>query len=182
VRLIAASNRDLATEVKAGRFREDLYYRLNVVPIRVPPLRERPEDVEPLIRAFVRRYAERYGMGAVELEPALVDALRSNAWPGNVRELENAVARLLALAPDERITLALWLSLSEGPAASTPLTAAGDPGPGHPLRARVEAFERTLISESFELAGRNQSETARRLGVSRPALIEKLHKYGLIGR
>jgi len=98
-----------------------------------------------------------------------------------VRELENAVARLLALAPDERITLALWLSLSEGPAASAPLTAAGDPGPGHPLRARVEAFERALIAESFELAGHNQSETARRLGVSRPALIEKLHKYGLIG-
>jgi DNA-binding NtrC family response regulator len=182
VRLIAASNRDLASEVKAGRFREDLYYRLNVVPVRVPPLRERPEDVEPLIRTFVRRYAERYGMGGVEVEPALVEALRANAWPGNVRELENAVARLLALAPDERITLALWLSLSEGPAASTPLTAAGDPGPGHPLRARVEAFERALIAESFELAGRNQSETARRLGVSRPALIEKLHKYGLIGR
>jgi two-component system response regulator AtoC len=181
VRLIAASNRDLATEVKAGRFREDLYYRLNVVPIRVPPLRERPEDVEPLVRTFVRRYAERYGMGGVEMEPALVEALRNNQWPGNVRELENAVARLLALAPDERITLALWLSLSEGPAASAPLTAAGDPGPGHPLRARVEAFERALIAESFELAGHNQSETARRLGVSRPALIEKLHKYGLIG-
>jgi two-component system response regulator AtoC len=181
VRLIAASNRDLAAEVKAGRFREDLYYRLNVVPIRVPPLRERPEDVEPLVRTFVRRYSDRYGMGAVEMEPALVDALRNNQWPGNVRELENAVARLLALAPDERITLALWLSLSEGPAASAPLTAAGDPGPGHPLRARVEAFERALIAESFELAGHNQSETARRLGVSRPALIEKLHKYGLIG-
>jgi two-component system, NtrC family, response regulator AtoC len=183
VRLIAASNRDLAVEVRAGRFREDLFYRLNVVPIRVPPLRERPEDVEPLVRTFVRRYADRYGMGAVEVEPTLVAALRANAWPGNVRELENTVARLLALAPDERITLALWRSLSEGPAASSALpTAAGDPGPGHPLRARVEAFERALIAESFEAAGRNQSETARRLGVSRPALIEKLHKYGLIGR
>jgi two-component system response regulator AtoC len=182
-RVIAASNRDLASEVKAGRFREDLYYRLNVVPIRVPPLRERPEDIEPLVRTFVRRYAERYGMGAVEVEPHLVEALRNSPWPGNVRELENTVARLLALAPDERITLALWRSLSEGPtASSTPLTAAGDPGAGHPLRARVEAFERTLIAEAFEVAGHNQSETARRLGVSRPALIEKLHKYGLIGR
>ena len=181
VRLIAATNRDLAADVKAGRFREDLYYRLNVVPIRVPPLRERPEDVEPLVRTFVRQYAERYGMGGVDFDPALVEALRAYNWPGNVRELENTIARLLALAPDERITLALWLSLSEGPAASAPLTAAGDPGPGHPLRARVEAFERTLIAESFELAGHNQSETARRLGVSRPALIEKLHKYGLIG-
>src|SRR5580700_9641863 len=183
VRLIAATNRDLAGEVKAGRFREDLFYRLNVVPIRVPALRERPEDVEPLVRTFVRRYAERYGMGGVEVEPALVEALRAHAWPGNVRELENTVARLLALAPDERITLALWRSLSEGPTTSSaPTSAAGDPGPGHPLRARVEAFERTLIAEAFEAAGHNQSETARRLGVSRPALIEKLHKYGLIGR
>ena len=123
--------------MKAGRFREDLFYRLNVVPIRVPALRERPEDVEPLVRTFVRRYAERYGMGGVDVEPALVEALRANAWPGNVRELENTVARLLALAPDERITLALWRSLSEGPSmSSTPAPASGDPGPGHPLRAR----------------------------------------------
>jgi two-component system response regulator AtoC len=181
VRLVAATNRDLSAEVKSGRFREDLFYRLNVVPLRVPPLRERPEDVEPLVRTFVRQYAERYGMGPVEVEPGLVEALKTHAWPGNVRELENTVARLLALAPDERLTMALWRSLSDGPAqSSTPLSAAGDPGPGHPLRARVEAFERTLIAEAFEAAGRNQSETARRLGVSRPALIEKLHKYGLI--
>ena len=183
VRLIAATNRDLTAEVKSGRFREDLFYRLNVVPIRVPPLRERPEDVEPLVRTFVFRYADRYGMSGVEVEPSLVEALRVHPWPGNVRELENSVARLLALAPDERITLALWRSIADGPAASSvaPL-ATGDPGPGHPLRARVEAFERTLIAEAFEIAARNQSETARRLGVSRPALIEKLHKYGLIGR
>ncbi|HEX3769464.1 MAG TPA: sigma-54 dependent transcriptional regulator [Polyangiaceae bacterium] len=183
VRLIAATNRDLASDVKTGRFREDLYYRLNVVPIRVPSLRERPEDVEPLVRTFVRQYAERYGMVGVEVEPGLVEALRAHSWPGNVRELENTVARLLALAPEERITLALWRSLAEGPSpSSVPATAAGDPGPGHPLRGRVEAFERALIAEAFEAAGRNQSETARRLGVSRPALIEKLHKYGLIGR
>jgi two-component system response regulator AtoC len=183
VRLIAATNRDLTAEVKAGRFREDLFYRLNVVPIRVPPLRERPEDVEPLVRTFVFRYADRYGMSGVEVEPALVEALRINPWPGNVRELENTVARLLALAPDERITLALWRSIDDGPAASSvPPLVTGDPGPGHPLRARVEAFERALIAEAFEVAARNQSETARRLGVSRPALIEKLHKYGLIGR
>src|SRR5580698_5754318 len=177
VRLIAATNRDLAVDIKAGRFREDLFYRLNVVPIRVPSLRERPEDVEPLVRTFVRQYSDSYGVVGVEVEPALVEALRAHSWPGNVRELENTVARLLALAPDERITLALWRSLSEGAAPSSmPTTAMGDPGPGHPLRGRVEAFERTLIAEAFEAAGHNQSETARRLGVSRPALIEKLHK------
>ena len=182
VRLIAATNRDLTAEVKAGRFREDLFYRLNVVPIRVPSMRERPEDVEPLVATFVRQYADRYGMGPVDVEPGLVDALKSHAWPGNVRELENTVARLLALAPDERITLALWRSLAEPRSAQAPQMTSGDPGPSHPLRARVEAFERAIIAEQFDSANKNQSETARRLGVSRPALIEKLHKYGLVER
>jgi two-component system, NtrC family, response regulator AtoC len=180
VRLIAATNRDLAAEAKSGRFREDLFYRLNVVPIRVPPLRERVEDIEPLVRTFVRTYSERYGMGSVEVEPALVEAMKSHAWPGNVRELENTVARLLALAPDERLSLTLWRSLAEPHASQPNAGTSGDPGPSHPLRARVEAFERTIIREQFQSAGENQSETARRLGVSRPALIEKLHKYGLI--
>jgi two-component system response regulator AtoC len=181
VRLIAATNRDLAAEVKAGRFREDLFYRLNVVPIRVPALRERVEDIEPLVRTFVRSYADRYGMGVVDIDPALIDAMKSFAWPGNVRELENTIARLLALAPDERISLALWRSLSDSHASQRAgAGTSGDPGPAHPLRARVEAFERAIISDQFESAGKNQSETARRLGVSRPALIEKLHKYGLI--
>jgi two-component system response regulator AtoC len=181
VRLVAATNRDLMTEVRAGRFREDLFYRLNVVPIRIPALRERQEDIAPFIRTFVRQYADRYGMGQVEVEPQLVDAMKAHPWPGNVRDLENTVARLLALAPDEKLTLALWRSLAEPrPSSAGGATSAGDPGPSHPLRARVEAFERAIIAEQFEASTRNQSETARRLGVSRPALIEKLHKYGLI--
>jgi two-component system response regulator AtoC len=180
VRLLAATNRDLAAEAKAGRFREDLFYRLNVVPIRVPPLRERIDDIEPLVHAFVRQYVERYGMIQVEVEPALVEAMKAHPWPGNVRELENTVARLLALAPDERLSLALWRSLTEPRSDEIELAGTGDPGPNHPLRARVEAFERAIIAERFASAKQNQSETARRLGVSRPALIEKLHKYGLI--
>jgi len=182
VRLVAATNRDLATEAAAGRFREDLFYRLNVVPIRVPALRERPEDIEPLVGAFVRQYVERYGMTKVDVEPALIEALKAHPWPGNVRELENTVARLLALTPDERLTLSLWLSLTEPrPAtASGPGGGGGDPGPNFPLRTRVETFEREIITEQFASAKKNQSETARRLGVSRPALVDKLHKYGLI--
>jgi two-component system response regulator AtoC len=182
VRLVAATNRDLAAEARTGKFREDLYYRLNVVPIRVPPLRERVEDVEPLVRAFVRTYAQRYGMGDVTIEPALVEAFKKHEWPGNVRELENTVARLLALTADDALTLALWRSLDQGSPSTSRLSAAGDPGPSHPLRARVEAFERSIIAAEFESAGKNQSETARRLGVSRPALIEKLQKYGLLER
>jgi len=181
VRLVAATNLDLATEVAAGRFREDLFYRLNVVPLRVPPLRERPEDIEPLIAAFVRQYVERYGMVQVQIDPTLILAMKAHPWPGNVRELENTVARLLALAPDERLSLELWRSLTE-PRSSNPGTSpSGDPGANYPLRMRVESFERSIIAEQFLAAQSNQSETARRLGVSRPALIEKLHKYGLIG-
>jgi two-component system response regulator AtoC len=188
VRLVAATNRDLSAEVKAGRFREDLFYRLNVVPIRVPPLRERPEDIEPLVRAFIRTYSERYGMDTVTIEPALVEAFKAHSWPGNVREVENTVARLLALTADDKLTLALWRSLTEE--AKTPFSfaasgtpgAPGDPGPSHPLRARVESFERAIIRAEFDAANKNQSETARRLGVSRPALIEKLVKYGIIER
>jgi two-component system response regulator AtoC len=179
-RLVAATNRDLASEAKAGRFREDLFYRLNVVPIRVPPLRDRPEDIEPLLHAFVRQYVERYGMTQVSIEPALIEALKSHPWPGNVRELENTVARLLALAPDERLSLALWRSLSEPRPAVETGTSKGDPGANFPLRTRVETFEREIIAEQFAAARSNQSETARRLGVSRPALVEKLHKYQLI--
>jgi two-component system response regulator AtoC len=119
-------------------------------------------------------------MGSVEIEPVLIEAMKSHAWPGNVRELENTVARLLALAPDERLSLTLWRSLAEPRSSQPNPGGSGDPGPSHPLRARVEAFERAIIREQFESANENQSETARRLGVSRPALIEKLHKYGLI--
>jgi two-component system response regulator AtoC len=179
-RLVAATNRDLAGEAKAGRFREDLYYRLNVVPIWVPPLRERPEDIEPLLHAFVRQYVERYGMTQVQIEPALIEAMTSHPWPGNVRELENTVARLLALAPDEHLSLALWRSLAEPRPAMDGGAAKGDPGANFPLRTRVETFEREIIAEQFAAAKNNQSETARRLGVSRPALVEKLHKYQLI--
>ncbi len=179
VRVIAATNRDLAADVKAGRFREDLFYRLDVVTIRVPPLRERVSDVAPLVETFARSYAERYGMGRVEIEPALIEALQKQTWPGNVRELENTVARLLALAPSDALTLALFRSLDDA-RGSIPDGVARDLGPLHPLRRRVEAFERAIIAEQFEASGKNQSETARRLGVSRPALIEKLHKYGLI--
>ena len=179
-RLVAATNRDLAAEAKAGRFREDLFYRLNVVPIRVPPLRDRTEDIEPLLHAFVRQYVERYGMTQVQVEPDLVEAMRSHPWPGNVRELENTVARLLALAPDERLSLALWRSLAEPRPATADGSSSGDPGANYPLRTRVETFEREIIAEQFAAAKSNQSETARRLGVSRPALVEKLHKYDLI--
>lgn len=183
VRLVAATNRDLEAEVAAGRFREDLFYRLNVVPIRVPALRERREDVGPLVASFVHAYGDRYGMGPVHVAPELVDSFAAHDWPGNVRELENTIARLLALAPDDRITLEAWRSLvTPARRAVAASTTGSDPGPSFPLRTRIEAVEASIIAEVYRESARNQSETARRLGISRPALIEKLHKYGLIER
>lgn len=185
VRLVAATNRDLQQDVRSGTFREDLLYRLNVVPIRVPSLRERAEDIEPLIQLFVNLYAERYGMRDIVIEPALVSALKAHPWPGNVRELENTIARLLALTPDTTLNRTLWTELlenSDKPLSSAQPSQAYDPGPPHPLRTRIEAFERSILQSEFQAAAQNQSETARRLGMSRPALIERLHKYGLLSK
>jgi DNA-binding NtrC family response regulator len=167
-RVIAATHRDLEEMVRAGRFREDLYYRLKVVTLRVPPLRERPEDVPVLARHFLERYAERFGVGPLRVPDGLVEALAARPWPGNVRELENAIEGLVALSPPEGLDPAL-LSPVGGGAGEPPLT----------LRQRVEAYERGLIVEALRGARGNRSEAARRLGVSRVTLHDKLNKYGL---
>ncbi len=166
VRLVAATNRDLAADVKAGRFREDLFYRLNVVPIRVPPLRERAEDIEPFIRTFVRQYADRYGMGQVDVEPALVDAMKAHTWGGNVRDLENTVARLLALAPDERLTLALWRSLVEPPSTSTPFAEASAA-----KATRVRATPSARASKRSSGRSSRSSSSRRRGTRARPHVV-----------
>ena len=168
VRVVASTHRDLKAEVAAGRFREDLYYRLSVVELLVPTLAERADDVPVLVEAFVRRYAERFELGDVRFSPELVDALARSTWPGNVRQLENTVARVLAT--------------HEGPVLG-PEALAGptdEPPPAaQSLKAQVDAFERSVIARMLEATGHNQSETARRLQVSRAALIDKLNKYGL---
>ncbi|MFO0584562.1 MAG: sigma-54 dependent transcriptional regulator [Anaeromyxobacter sp.] len=175
VRVIAATHRDLAEEVRKGRFREDLFYRLNVVHLRVPPLRERPEDVPVLARHFLSRFAGRFGMEGLAVTDALLGELAARPWPGNVRELENALERLVALSPPDGLDLTL---LGEEPSARA------DAEPGDralPLRERVEAFERGLVVEALRAAGGNRSEAARRLGISRVTLHDKLRKWGIPG-
>ena len=167
VRVIACTHRDLRAEVAAGRFREDLYYRLAVIELRVPPLRERRGDIPGLADSFARRYAARFGLESVQLSPALIAALVARPWPGNVRELENCVARLVALSSDGRIDAGALLE-------------PGAPGPGN-LRAQVDAFERGLIEAALRAAGGNHSEAARRLATSRVTLLDKLKKHGLPG-
>ena len=168
VRVVACTHRDLRAEVAAGRFREDLFYRLAVVELRVPPLRERREDIPVLADSFARRYAAHFGLDDVRLEPALLTILAARPWPGNVRELENTIARLVALGSGGPI----GPEQLDDPAASPP---AGN------LRAQVEAFERGLIEQALRAAPGNHSEAARRLGMSRVTLLDKLKKHGLHG-
>jgi two-component system response regulator AtoC len=184
VRVVAATNRDLAADVKAGSFREDLYYRLAVVELVVPPLRDRKDDIPALAEEFARRYGERFGLGTVTLEPALVDALVRTEWPGNVRQLENTIARLAALSAGGEITLSdLEQATGVRTEPAAPLDDATDPAPdarnGPSLKEQVEAFERGLVARALDATGGNQSEAARRLGVSRVTLIDKMKKYGL---
>ncbi len=174
VRVLAATHRDLEALVKAGRFREDLFYRLNVVRLQVPPLRDRPDDVALLARHFLDRFAERFGLASLHVPEALLDRLRAHRWPGNVRELENALESLVALSPPEGLDLSL---LPFGQEAG-PAPAAGEDGPLG-LKGRVEAYERGLVVEALRGARGNRSEAARRLGISRVTLHDKLKKYGL---
>ena len=175
VRLIAATHRDLPQLVTDGKFREDLYYRLKVVELSVPPLRERPEDIPLLARHFLRRYAERFGVGPLHVPPTFMHELAARSWPGNVRELENALEALVALSVDGQIDPSLL------PGRTTSMPGAPEPSPGLTLKQRVEAYERGIIVAALESAGGNQRETARRLGVSRATLHDKLNKYGWRG-
>ena len=185
VRVVASTNRDLAADVKAGTFREDLYYRIAVVELVVPPLRDRKDDIPALADEFARRYGERFGLGNVSLEPALVDALVHTDWPGNVRQLENTIARLAALSSGGVIGLADFQA-AESSSSSMPTATADDHAEppldarnGPSLKEQVEAFERGLVGRALDATGGNQSEAARRLGVSRVTLIDKMKKYSL---
>jgi len=176
VRVIACTNRDLADEARTGRFRQDLYYRLAVVDLVVPPLREHREDIPALAAEFARRYAERFGMQDVRLLPELLDSLQRLDWPGNVRQLENAVARIVALSTGGDIGLEAFAAASTAPAADA--DAEAPPEGTLSLREQLDAVERSLIRRTMTAAGGNQSEAARRLGLSRGSLIERLKKYG----
>ncbi|MFL5440196.1 MAG: sigma-54-dependent transcriptional regulator [Myxococcales bacterium] len=179
VRVVACTNRNLLAEARAGRFREDLYYRLAVVELIVPPLGEHREDIPALVAEFARRYAERFGMEGVRLAPALVDALRSSDWPGNVRELENTVARLVALSNGGEIGPQAFIAppprVTEPEAEGVPL----DTDVTLTLREHLDTIERQMIVRTLAATTNNQSETARRLGISRSSLIDRMKKYGL---
>ncbi len=166
VRVIAATHRDLKERVGQGAFREDLFYRLNVVHLHIPPLRERPQDIPALAHHFLDKFAVRFGVAPLRIPDGLIERLRAYRWPGNVRELENTLESMVALSADGQLDLGL---LPDGATASPSLA----------LKQRVEAYERGLIVEALKAARGNRSEAARALGISRVTLHDKLNKYGL---
>jgi two-component system response regulator AtoC len=177
VRVLSATHRDLPREVAAGRFREDLYYRLNVVRIAIPPLRERPEDVAPLAEHVLRRLERRYGWEGLSLAPEARAALESHDWPGNVRQLENALARA-AIAARGRAILPEHLH-EASPEPSDPAALPAEAGEVVPLRALLADVERRAIGRALLACGGNRTRAAERLGISRRQLFEKIREYDL---
>jgi two-component system response regulator HydG len=171
VRIIAATNRDLEEEVKKGTFREDLYYRLNVVMLTVPPLRERRADIPLLVGHFVRKFAEKNRRSVECITPVCMDLLCRYPWPGNVRELENAIERGVILMRGDQLTeksLPLTIQRQETLVADD----ASDERPASLFEA-----EKNMILQTLSETSGNKSEAARRLGITRKTLQNKLHKY-----
>jgi two-component system NtrC family response regulator len=173
VRLIAATNRDLEAEVRAGRFRTDLFYRLNVVHIELPPLRDRPEDLPLLVEQLVQRFSRQYGVGPKQVTPAALARLTAHSWPGNVRELQNVIERAFALSGADTITAEDLPPALAGPAPSAPAPAEQAEVP------TLQEAERRLIAAALRKSGGNKNEAARLLGIDRQRLYRKIEKYGL---
>ena len=179
VRIIAATHRDLPQLVADGSFREDLYYRLKVVHLTVPPLRERPEDIVPLFRHFLQGASTRFGTGPLRLPAGVEARLLAYPWPGNVRELENAVESLVALSSDGTIDELLLPASSSSSSSSSSEGDGSGPSPGAGLRERLDAYERGLLVAALKDAQGNRSQAARALGIGRATLHEKLDKHGI---
>ena len=177
VRIIAATNKDLAEEMAAGRFREDLYYRLNVVTLKMPPLRERKDDIPLLAQHFLKTFAEKNQKRIKGFTPQAMGRLLSYDWPGNVRELMNAVERMVVLS---RVDYVDEPDLPPGILEQSG-EKAGIPGPlDLPADLPLEEVEKASILKTLQSAGGNKSEAARRLGITRRTLHQKLKKYGVM--
>ncbi|MBI3046865.1 MAG: sigma-54-dependent Fis family transcriptional regulator [Acidobacteria bacterium] len=180
VRIIAATNRQLFDEVVAGRFRQDLYYRLNVIEIGLPSLRERPEDIPYLTAAFIKEFAARFGKALVGVSPGAERLLHNAPWPGNVRELRNVIERACMLS-DGRILSERDVLSVLGAVAPCPAPAPRPAAPASTDKAReVEAaLDRRLVEQVLQQVGGNRSAAARLLGISRRALYRRLDSFGL---
>jgi two-component system nitrogen regulation response regulator NtrX len=181
VRVLAATNKDLVEEIRAGRFREDLYFRLNVVPIFVPSLRERQDDIAPLADHFMALLATEYGRKPKRLAPEAAARLRQYSWPGNVRELRNVIERLIIMVAGETITAQDLGFLGRDGADGVAQPVAG-PGPLRPLSEARDEFEKDYILQTLAAQQGNMSRTAEVLGVERSNLYKKLRAFGVTPR
>ena len=176
-RFIFATHRDLRAMVEEGRFRKDLYYRLNVVPIFIPALRHRPDDIQPFLSYFLDKFNQKHGYDK-QFSPQLVDVLRGYAWPGNVRELENLVERLVVSVVSGLIDVVHLPELGIATLAAGPGPAPVNPARPLPLREAVEALEKQLITQALLEQG-SMGRTAAALGVDRTTILRKIDKYGI---
>ncbi|MBI4799110.1 MAG: sigma-54-dependent Fis family transcriptional regulator, partial [Desulfarculus sp.] len=192
IRVIAATHRDLKKRVEEATFREDLFYRLNVVPIKVPPLRERRSDIPLLVDYFLERLGRLKGLGHKRLHPEVIERLMRHQWPGNVRELENLLERMVILSEGDVILLEDLPPKLAGPGAlpppepgEAPPPAAPVPGPpvltedGVDFNAAVDDFERGLIVAALERTGWVKNQAAALLRLNRTTLVEKIKKKGI---
>jgi two-component system response regulator AtoC len=175
VRSVAASNRDIHELVKQGLFREDLFYRLNGVTCRLPPLRERGEDIPPLVDHFLDVLCAEQEVDRPAVDPEVIDRLQHYPWPGNVRELRNEVQRLLTLQRGMITPDLLSLPVYSGDPEAVPPTTLPPGG----LKELVENLERRLLLDTMRRVGRNKTRAAAMLGLSRLGLRKKLERYGL---
>jgi len=174
VRIIAASNRDLKKSIEEGTFRQDLYYRLNVIPIVVPPLRERKDDIKYLVNHFIDKFNRVYGKNIREIEPRAMQLIESYSYPGNIRELENLIERIIVLDKKNKICLADLPDNVRGTATDVPMD---DVSFDHGLSNLVDDYERTLILQALEKNNFNKFQTAKMLNMNRSTFMSKLKKY-----
>lgn len=165
VRIISATNKNLEDLVRNGDFREDLYYRLNIVPLKIPPLRERVEDIKPLAHMFLNRTNQKYGLQK-HFQPGVVELLEQYAWPGNIREMENMIERLIVTSEQEEITWSDLPFISEQPNLSE----------HYSLKKTLEEVERKIILEKMQIY-KTTRKVAKALGISQSAVVKKLQKY-----
>lgn len=176
VRVIAATARDLETEIRRGSFREDLFYRLNVLRIHLPPLREHPEDIPPLCQLFIERFNRELKKNVVAIAPAAMACLMKHSWPGNVREVENVIQRAVVLAEQDAITPA---DLPEGVGTQTGTGPFSCGGNGFSLKEAQRDLEKEFISKALTETGGNRTRAARLLEISHPSLLSKIKAYGI---
>jgi two-component system nitrogen regulation response regulator NtrX len=182
VRVLSATSRNLSDEIAAGNFREDLYYRLNVVPVRIPPLRERREDIPELVERFLARFATERRIGTPTMSKDALAALQAHDWPGNVRQLRNIIERTLILTPGDRVNR-IELDLLPSEVVETQgmvgVSSSSVAIMGSPLREARESFEREYLKIQIRRFSGNISRTASFIGMERSALHRKLKALGL---